>query len=72
MSLWFLIMKKKGLLCEYVFIPINRGTFVLKMVGRKVFLTKPKHQFIYPDEKNEFMAPNQEKKWDHYVNPHLS
>ena len=42
------------------------------MVGKEVILMKPKHQLIYPDEKNEVMMPNHEKKGDHYVNPHLS
>ena len=52
--------------------PIDRQTLILKLVEREVFLMKPKHQFIYPDEKNEFMMPNHEKKEDHFVNPHLS
>ena len=29
-----------------------------KMVGSEVFLMKPKHQLIYPNEENEIMVPN--------------
>ena len=29
-----------------------------KVVGSKVFLIKPKHQFIYPNKENEFVVPN--------------
>ena len=29
-----------------------------KMVGSEVFLMKPKHQFMYPNEENEFRVPN--------------
>ena len=32
------------------------------MVGSEVFLMKAQHQFIYPNEENEFMVPNNEKK----------
>ena len=28
----------------------------------KTFLTKPKHQFIYPNKENEFMVPIMKKK----------
>ena len=34
--------------------------------------TKPQHPFTYPNEQNEFMVPNYEKKRDYYVNPCLS
>ena len=44
MSLQFPIMKKIRLLCELVFISTDRWTLILKMVGSKVFLMKPKHQ----------------------------
>ena len=42
------------------------------MLGSKVLLMKPKHQFIYPNEENESVVPNYEKKGDYYVNPSLS
>ena len=46
-----------------MFVPIDSWTFILrKMVEEKAFLMKPKHQFIYPNEENEFMVPNHEKK----------
>ena len=42
------------------------------MVGSEVFPIKEKHQFIYPNEENEFMVANHEKKEDYYMNPYLS
>ena len=42
------------------------------MVERKAFLAKPKHQCHYPNEENEIMVPNHEKKGDYHVNPCLS
>ena len=39
--------KTKRLSCESVLILIDKWTLILKIVGRKVFLMKPKHQFIY-------------------------
>ena len=42
------------------------------MVERKAFLMKPKHQCHLPDDENEFMVPNREKKRDYYVNLCLS
>ena len=41
------------------------------MVGSEVFLVEPKHQFIYTNEENVFMALNHEKKEDYYMNPCL-
>ena len=38
------------------------------MVGSKVFLVKPKHQFVYPNKENAFMVPSHEKNGDYYVN----
>ena len=35
--------KEKRLLCESMFIPIEKRTWILKIVKREVFLTKPKH-----------------------------
>ena len=34
-----------GLLCEFMFIPIERCTSILKLIIREVFLMKPKHQY---------------------------
>ena len=42
------------------------------MLGRDVFLMKPKHQFFYIKEENDFMVPNHWKKGDYYVNSSLS
>ena len=33
------------LLCEFVFIPIEKWTLILKMAEREVFLMKPRHQY---------------------------
>ena len=38
-------LKEKRLLCESVFIVIERRALILKKVQRKVFLMKPKHQY---------------------------
>ena len=46
------------LLCEFMFIPIEKRTLNLQMAQIEVFLMKPKPQFIYPNEWNEFVEPN--------------
>ena len=38
-------LKERRLLCESVFIPIEKWTLILKMVEREVFLMKPRHQY---------------------------
>ena len=43
-------LKEGGLLCEFMIIPIEKRTLILKMAQREIFLMKPKHQFIFPDE----------------------
>ena len=60
------------LLCESMFILINRWALILKMVEKEAFPMKPKHQCHYPNEENEFMVPNLEKKEDYYMNLCLS
>ena len=37
--------KERRLLCESMFIPIERRTSILKLVIRKAFIMKPKHQY---------------------------
>ena len=49
---------ERRLLCESVFIPIEKQALILKMAEGEVFLMKPTHQFIYPNEENEFVVPN--------------
>ena len=44
MSLWHQSWKEKRLLCESMFVLIDRQTLIQKMVGKKAFLLKPKHQ----------------------------
>ena len=36
---------------------------------KKLFLWNQNINVIYPNEENEFMAPNHEKKGDYYLNP---
>ena len=38
------MMEKIRLLCESMFIPIEKRTSILEMVEKEVFLMKPKHQ----------------------------
>ena len=64
--------KERRLLCESMFIPTERWTWILKVVEKQVFLMKPKHQNIYPNEENVIMVPNLEKNRDYYVNSRLS
>ena len=66
--------KRRWLLRESMFIPIDRWTLALEMVGSKVFLMKPRHQFVYPNKEKAFMVPDQEKKGDYHAYlclPHL-
>ena len=37
--------KERRLLCESMFIPIERWTWILKIVEKQVFLIKLKHQY---------------------------
>ena len=37
--------KERTLLCEHRSVPIERQTSIPKMVERKIFLMKPKHQY---------------------------
>ena len=45
LRLWCPIMKRKRLLCESMFIPIEIRTSILKLVIGEVFIMKPKHQY---------------------------
>ena len=44
MYLWCPILKKRRLLCEFMSIQIDKGTLILKVGEKDVFLMKPKHQ----------------------------
>ena len=68
MRLWCPIMERKEIImsisvCPDLWLNINS-----KSGRKKVFLTKAKHQFIYPNKENAFMVPNHEKKEDYYMN----
>ena len=43
---------------EFMLFPIEKWTSILKMAEREEFLMKPKHKYIYPNWKNEFVVPN--------------
>ena len=45
MCFWCPITKRKEILCESMFIPIEIRISILKLVIREAFLTKPKHQY---------------------------
>ena len=73
MRLWFLMMRKKETIMWIHFYPNWQTNFYSKKWWKeKLFLAKPKHWFIYPNEQNEFMVPNHEKNGDCYMNLCLS
>ena len=45
MCLWCPIVKERRLLCESIFVLIERRTSILIMIERKVFRMKPMHQY---------------------------
>ena len=51
---------------------MNEHLYLRKMVERKGFLAKPKHQTAYPNEKNMFIAPDLKKSGDYHKNPSFS
>ena len=55
-----------------MFIPIERRTWILKMVEKQVFHMNQSIEIIYPNEENVIMEPNLENKGDYHVNPCLS
>ena len=65
--------KENRLLCESMFVPIDKWTLTLKNDGKKkLFLWNQGFNVIYPNKENKFKLLNHEKKWDYYVNPSLS
>ena len=64
--------KERRLLCESMFIPIERRTWILKTVENKFFLWNQSIQIVYHNKENAFMVPNHEKKGYYYMNPCLS
>ena len=61
------------LLCEYMFILIERWTLILKVVEKEVFLMKLKHQYHLSEQgESVYSVPNHEMKGEYYVNPCLS
>ena len=72
MCLWCPILKRKTLLFESMFIPIERRTSILIMVIREVFLMKPTHQY-HLSYRGECVYDAQSWKERHYyLNPCLS
>ena len=72
MSLWHLIMNKMEIIIWIYVCPNWHMKFDYKNSGKWSFFMKPKHQFIYPNEEDEFVVPNHEKKRDFFANPSLS
>ena len=63
MSLWFLIEKKRRLLCEYVFIPIERWTLILKNGGKGSFSYETKASILFiPIRKMHLWCPVMKRK----------
>ena len=55
-----------------MFIPAERWTLIQKLVERKVFLMKSKHQYYLSQWGESVYGAQSWKKWDYYVNPCLS
>ena len=53
--------KKRRLLCESMFIEIDRLTLILNMVERDFFLRNQSINIFNPNEENVFREPNHEK-----------
>ena len=64
--------KEKRLLCESMFVPTDKKNLTIKNDGKKSFSYETDINVIYPNEDNEFMVPNHEKKGDYYMNLCLS
>ena len=64
--------KEMRLLCESMFIPIERQTLVFKMVEREVFFFETNASISVILMRRMFMVPNHEIRGDYYVNPCLS
>ena len=62
MCLWCPIKKKRGLLCESIFVQIDKRILILKMVEIKVFLMKPKHNIIYLKRRMCLQCPIMKRK----------
>ena len=45
MCLWCLIMRRKEIIMQILFIPLERRASILKMVKKEVFLMNPKRQY---------------------------
>ena len=58
MCLWYPIVEQRRLIHEFVPIPIDRWTLIPKNGGKSRFSMKAKHQFVYPNEWNEFTMPS--------------
>ena len=61
-----------GILCESVFVPIERRTSILKLVIIDVFIMKPKHQYHLSQQGERVYHGQSQKERDYYVNPRLS
>ena len=65
-------LKESGLLCECMFIPVEKWNLILNSGEKDVFPLKPKLQYHLSNKENVFMVPNHKRNGDCCVNPWLS
>ena len=64
--------KERRLLCESMFIPIERWTSILKIAEKEVLLLNPKQQNRLSQQGECVYIAQSWKEGDYYVNPCLS
>ena len=65
--------KERRLLCESMFIPVERRTLILNMAEREVFLIIPRHKNCLSHQRNYvYGAESCKEKGEYYVNLCLS
>ena len=65
--------KERGLLCESVFVPIDKWTLILKKDGKISFSYETKASMsLIPMSRISLLHPIMKKKGDYYMNPSLS
>ena len=55
-------LKERRVLCESVFIPIDKQTIILKMVEKKAFIVKPRINAFIPMSRMNLWCPIIKKK----------
>ena len=59
---------KKRLLCESMFVPIEKWTLILKNGGKRSFSSETNELMSFIPTSREFMVHNHEKNGDYFVN----